>query len=101
MRSAPPCSMRGQFSRTATYVSNGISVIRRNDSRSRVRPAPAFIQAHQPLSACFPSGPLLDLVDVIGDETVRLSVDIGGGLGRRGLNQAEHPPALLVDPVPQ
>jgi hypothetical protein len=43
----------------------------------------------------------LDLVDMVGDQAVGFSVDVGRGLRRWGLDQAEHPPAWLIDPVPQ
>jgi len=32
------------------------------------------------------SRPLLDLVDVVGDQAVGFPVDVGGGLGRWGLD---------------
>jgi len=46
-------------------------------------------------------GALLDLVDLVGDQAVGLAVHLGGGVGRGGLDQAEHSPGRLVDPVPQ
>src|SRR5215831_8800271 len=46
-------------------------------------------------------GPFLDPVDVVGDETVRLPVNVGRGLRRRRFDQAEHPPGSFVDPVPE
>src|SRR5262249_37485818 len=46
-------------------------------------------------------GPFLDPVDVVGDETVRLPVNVGRGLRRRRFDQAEHPPGAFIDPVPE
>lgn len=43
----------------------------------------------------------LDLIDVIGDQTVGLPVDIRSSLGRGSLDQAEHLASSLIDPVPQ
>src|SRR5262245_2475681 len=45
------------------------------------------------------SGPLLDLEDLVRDETVGLAVDSGGGVGGRGLDQAEDLARALVHPV--
>jgi hypothetical protein len=45
--------------------------------------------------------PVLDPVDVVGDQAVSLPVDIGSSICRRGLGQAEHPPVFFVDPRPQ
>jgi hypothetical protein len=42
---------------------------------------------------------LLDLVDLVGDEAVRLAMDAVRGLGVGRLDEAEDPAGLLVDPV--
>src|SRR3954453_11620659 len=47
------------------------------------------------------SGVLLDPVDLVGDEAVGFTVDTVGGLGVRGVDQAEQLPRRLVDPVLQ
>jgi hypothetical protein len=47
------------------------------------------------------SGSFLDLVDAVGDKAVSLPVNVGGVLGRGGLDQAEHLPVALIDPVPE
>jgi hypothetical protein len=43
----------------------------------------------------------LDPVDVIGDQSVGLPVNSRRGIGRRRLDQAEDPPGILIDPIPQ
>ena len=48
MRSSPSGSVRCQFSRAATHVSNGMSMIRRNDSWPTAPPAPALIMVAMP-----------------------------------------------------
>jgi hypothetical protein len=45
------------------------------------------------------SGSLLDLVERLGDEAVRLAVDLGGGLAVGCVDEAEDLTGLLVDPV--
>src|SRR5215467_15844778 len=68
------------------------------DSTTAVTPASRIIR----IFCLFISlGPFLDPVDVVGDETVRLPVNVGRGLRRRGLDQAEHPPGSFIDPVPE
>jgi hypothetical protein len=43
----------------------------------------------------------LDPVDVIGDQSMGLPMNCGRGVRGRCLDQAEDPPDLLVDPVPE
>jgi len=38
---------------------------------------------------------------VIGDQSVGLPVNSCRGIGRRRLDQAEDPPGILINPVPQ
>lgn len=45
------------------------------------------------------SASFLDLVDLVGDEAVRLAMDGVGGLRVGGFDQAEGPPGSLVDPI--
>jgi len=47
------------------------------------------------------SGSFLNLIDVVGDKAVSLPVNVGSGLWRGGLDQAEHLAVGLIDPVPE
>src|SRR5215471_14195737 len=76
----------------------GTSAHRPAVSTSAVTPASRIIRV---FCIFIPLGPFLDPVDVVGDETVRLPVNVGRGLRRRRLDQAEHAPGSFVDPVPE
>src|SRR5215469_8015171 len=76
----------------------GTSAHRPAVSTSAVTPASRIIRV---FCIFIPLGPFLDPIDVVGDKTVRLPVNVGRGLRRRRLDQAEHPPGALVDPVPE
>src|SRR5947208_1047449 len=66
---------------------------------SSQRRSAAFVSSSSPVITAPLLGVLCDWEDLVGDQTVRLAVDGGGGLGVGRLHQAEDLARLLVHPV--
>ena len=101
--SAPSSPWRGSFRRHALRL------------RGRLPPGGAATRSGQHSTAATPAslsnafahrlllslGSFLDPIDVVGDQAVGFTVDVGRGLCRGRLDQAEHLPGGLIDPVPE